>query len=377
MNARKKESGGLKPKDRVLRAIALKEPDMVPMYVTITPELAEKVARTMGIESYTLADSPLSQNRISFHEILTELGNDVVGIGACSPEADPVQNLGGGYTSDEWKIKFRKVGYYTEQVEYPMADAETVADIARFPFPEPLEKGRFDLARRVAEQYGEQYAICGDLECTIFEASWHLTGLEKLLMDLTMEKDYVFELMNRVQEYSVGVGKELIGMGADILWLGDDMGTQRGMLISPEMWRKYFKERMRRIIESLKAESIEVKVAYHCCGSYFPIIPDLIEIGIDILNALQPTAKDMEVGRLKELFGERVTLFGGMDVQDVLPFGTMDDVEREVRRVITAAGAGGGLLLAGSHNLQLDVSVEKLFRIFEIARKDGVYPLSG
>jgi uroporphyrinogen decarboxylase len=330
----------------------------------------------LGIESYTIADSPLSQNRISYHELLLRAGNDAVGIGACSPADCPTREIGGGIMTNEWQVKYREVGYYTEMVEHPLAGAETVADVECFSFPDPEAKGRFSLAEKVVQQYGEQYAVFGDLECTIFEAAWYLTGFEKFLMDLALEKDYVSVLLDRIQQYSIDVGKELIRLGADVIWLGDDMGTQQGLLLSLEMWRKHFKERMRTIIKALRSDKPDIKIAYHCCGSYFSLIPELIEIGIDILNALQPTAKDMDLGRLKDRFGEQAAFFGGMDTQNVLPFGTLSEVEKEVKRVISASASGGGLILAGAHNIQPDVSVEKLLRIFEVAGQYGRYPIS-
>jgi len=362
-------------RDRVIKAFNHEEVDRIPLFITVTPELAGALAENIGVRSYTLADSPLSQNRISFHEILTKLGNDVVGIGACSPSASPMQNLGNNFYKDEWQIEYRKIGYYTDQTTYPLIHAETVTDIRNFAWPDPLAPGRFDLAKKVVAEYGSEYAVCGDLECTIFEQSWHMIGMEKFFLDLIMEKDYIFELMDHVMAYSIGVGKELVQLGADFIWLGDDMGTQRGMLISPSMWRTYFKERMGCIIKTLKSENPNLKIAYHSCGSYFPIISDLIEIGVDILNALQPNAADMELSRLKKLYGDEVVFFGGLDVQAIIPFGTTEETEQEVRRVIAAAGEGGGLLLAGSHNFQPDVTVEKIMKIYEVAFREGRYPL--
>jgi uroporphyrinogen decarboxylase len=202
-----------------------------------------------------------------------------------------------------------------------------------------------------------------------------MVGMEKFLMSLMSEDDYIFELMDRVQAYSIGVGQELVRLGADFIWLGDDMGTQRGMMISPDMWRKFFKERMRRVIEEIRSVRNDVKFAYHSCGAYFPIMGDLIEIGVDILNALQPNAVGMDLATIKSDFGERASLFGGLDVQDVIPFGTIKDVEEETRRVIRIAAPGGGLLLAGAHNYQPDVSVDKLLRIYDIVRTEGRYPI--
>ncbi|MEW5814819.1 MAG: uroporphyrinogen decarboxylase family protein [Spirochaetota bacterium] len=364
----------LLPKERVLKALNFQAPDRVPVFITITPQVAEQLSRHLGVKNYTQADSPLSENRISFTELLTALGNDVVGIGACAPKARPTREIEPGILVDEWQIKYRKIGYYAEMVEHPLAQAETAADILSFDFPDPLAEGRFTLAEQMVERYGERYAICGDLECTVFEGSWHLTGFEKLIVDLTLNKDYVFVLMDRIMEYSLGTGRELIKRGADIIWLGDDMGTQTGMLISPEMWRKVFKKRLHLVIRELKAINRSLKIAYHSCGSYYPIIPDLLEIGVDILNALQPQARGMDLQHLKKTYGDKACFFGGVDIQRVLPFGTLEDIEREVKRVLAAAGQDGGYILAGAHNIQPDTSGKKVIALFDFARKHGLYP---
>jgi uroporphyrinogen decarboxylase len=260
-------------------------------------------------------------------------------------------------------------------IEHPLMHAETISDVESYDFPEPLAEGRFDHAKRMVEKYAKQYAICGDAETTLFELSWYLVGMEKFLIDLSMKKAYVFTLIDRIMEYSIGVAKELIKLGADIIWLGDDVGIQDGMMISPEMWREVFKERMRFVIGQLKNENPNIKIAYHCCGSYFPIMQDLLEIGIDIFNALQPKAKNMNLKKIKNTFGTKVSLFGGIDIQEVMPFGSLPDIEREVKRVTREAAAGGGYILAGAHNIQPDTSAEKVVKLFEFAKKHGRYPI--
>jgi uroporphyrinogen decarboxylase len=363
------------PKERVLKTINLEEPDRVPVYITITPQVAETLSQLLGIPRYTHPDSPLSENRISYTELLLKLGNDIVGIGACSPKHCPTREIGDGIYINEWKIKYKKIGYYVEMIEHPLMHAETISDVDSYDFPEPLAEGRFDHAKRMVEKYAKQYAICGDAETTLFELSWYLVGMEKFLIDLSMKKAYVFTLIDRIMEYSIGVAKELIKLGADIIWLGDDVGIQDGMMISPEMWREVFKERMRFVIGQLKNENPNIKIAYHCCGSYFPIMQDLLEIGIDIFNALQPKAKNMNLKKIKNTFGTKVSLFGGIDIQEVMPFGSLPDIEREVKRVTREAAAGGGYILAGAHNIQPDTSAEKVVKLFEFAKKHGRYPI--
>ena len=364
----------LLPKARAIKAIHLEEPDQVPIYITITPQVAEKLSREIGIHCYSHADSR-SENRISFTELLLKLGNDIVGIGACSPKNNPTREIECGILINEWKMKYRKVGYYSEKIEYPLSKAEKISDIDNYEFPDPYAEGRYDLAKEVAEKYGHQYALCADLECTIFETSWGLIGMEKFLVDLLMRKDYVFALMDRVMEYHIKVGKELIKIGADMIWLGDDVGTQKGMLISPALWREVLKERMRKVIEELKAVNPNIGIAYHCCGSYAPIIPDLIEIGVNILNALQPAAKDMDLKKLKDVYGNEICFFGGLDIQKILPFGSLEDIENEVKRIISSAAKGGGFIFAGAHNIQPDTSVEKVVNLFQLVKRYGKYPM--
>ena len=363
------------PKERVIKAINHEEPDRVPIYFTITPQVAEKLSQHLGIPVYTHPDSPHAENRISYTELLVELGNDVVGIGPCAPKTQPTTKLEDGTLITEWQIKYKQVGLYNEMVEHPLANAETEADIQHFAFPDPLAEGRFEHAKATVAKYGEQYAICGDMEATIFETAWSLVGMEKFFKDFAMEKPYVFALFDRIMEYSLGVTKEMVRIGADIIWLGDDVGAQQSMLISPLLWRNTLKERLRYIITELKREKPELKIDYHCCGSYFPIMGELIEVGVDILNALQPTAANMDLTTIKNTFGAQASLFGGIDIQKVLPFGSLNDVEQEVQRVMTAAAHGGGYIISGAHNIQPDTSVEKVVKLFEWSKKYGAYPI--
>lgn len=365
------------PKERVIKTINHEQPDRVPIYFTITPQVAERLGQHLGIPEYTHPDAPHAENRISYTELLLELGNDVVGIGPCAPKAHPTRTLEDGTLITEWQIKYKTVGLYNEMVEHPLAHAETEADIKQFTFPDPLAEGRFDHAKATVAKYGERYAICGDIEATIFEAAWALVGMEKFFMDFAMQKPYVFALFDRIMEYSLGVAKEMVRLGADIIWLGDDVGAQDGMLISPLLWRKTLKDRLHYIITELKREKPELKIAYHCCGSYFSIMEELIEFGVDILNALQPTAANMDLATIKNTFGAKASLFGGVDTQKVLPFGSLNDIEEEVQRVMTAAAQGGGYIIAGAHNIQPDTSTEKIVKLFEWSKKYGDYSRVG
>jgi uroporphyrinogen decarboxylase len=209
----------------------------------------------------------------------------------------------------------------------------------------------------------------------VFEYAWNLVGLEKFLIDLSYGADYVEPLLDQVMHFNIEVARTLIGLGVDVILTGDDFGTQGGMLISPRLWRHYFKGRMRQVFDACRQANPEVILAYHSCGSIAPIIPELIEIGLQALNPIQPKAKDMEPARLKAQYGDRLAFFGGVDIQEVVPFGTVQDVREEVRRRIYELGNDGGYLLAPAHDIQPEAPTANVLAIFDAVREYGQYPL--
>ncbi len=360
-------------KERVIKALKHEEPDQVPIFATLTPQVAEKLSQKLGTPA-DLKDAFLS-DRVSHTEILLELGNDAIGISPGRSKGSPTVDLGNGQRRDEWGLVYKKIGPYYEPVERPLAGVESVKDISNYNFPSADSPGRFDVARHMTFKYGDRYALVGCIECTMFELAWSLVGFEKFLMDLTRRADYTLELLDIVKDYNLECGKKLIKLGADIIWTGDDFGTQEGMLISPNLWRDIFKPRFEEVFQTLKKTNSEIIIAYHSCGSIRPIIEDLIEIGLEVLNPIQPKARNMDLTKLKELYGDRLAFFGGVDIQNVLPNGTPQQVEEEVKSRIRAAGQGGGYLLAPAHNIQPDTTIENIFTLFQSVKEHGSYPL--
>ena len=154
-------------------------------------------------------------------------------------------------------------------------------------------------------------------------------------------------------------------MGVDILWCGDDFGGQQGMLLDPDTWRRIFKPRIRFMFEAFRKASPGIKLAWHSCGSIGPIIPDFIELGLDILNPIQPLARGMDPVCLKENFGRDLVFFGGIDVQELLPHGSPAKIRDEVKRRIEILGKDGGYIVAPAHNIQPDTPVENVSALFE------------
>ncbi len=355
-------------RERFLKTINGHIPDRPPTFVTLTPQMAKKLADATGMPYEEPVDSLLS-TRISHTKLLTALGNDCVGIAAAAPKDRPTVTRENGIKVNEWGMTFKSTGLYDEFYEYPLAGAESVKDIETYDFPDPFAEGRFDHAVRAVREYSSQYGIIADLETSFFETSWYLTGLEKFLMDMMMGTPYVEALLDRVMEINTEIGKELIRIGADMIWCGDDYGGQSGMLLDPEQWRVLFKPRIRQMFDEFRKVNPGIKIAWHSCGSIIPIIPDFIEIGLDVLNPLQPLAKDMTPEKLKGEFGKDLIFFGGIDVQDLLPNGTPEEVKKEVKRRIGIFGEGGKYIVAPAHNIQPDTPVGNVMAYYEAIRE--------
>lgn len=336
-------------KERIFTALEHKKPNRVPIHASFVPQLERK------LEQYFNLEGP---------ELYIELGNDMLlsSVGMCT----------GFYQKetetywDEWGITWRWIDIYTEPYIHPLSDDQAVLS---YQPPDPLREDRYDEVRGLILKYGRDFAIMGCVPTTIFEAAWYLRGFDKVLLDFYGNKDLVNVLLDKTMNFHLQAGLKFIDEGVDLIWTGDDFGTQQGMLISPNTWREFFKERYAKIFSEFKKRNPKIKIAYHSCGNIMPIIPDLIEIGLDILNPIQPRAMNPE--ELKKRFGKKLSFWGGIDIQHTLPFGTPREVGEEVKLRISQLDRNGGLILSPAHNVQCDVSLENVLAFYEAAKKYG------
>jgi uroporphyrinogen decarboxylase len=252
------------------------------------------------------------------------------------------------------------VGHYTEPRGHPLADAGA---LARYQPPDPSRPELYADAHRLIAQHGDEYWIVGSTVTTIFETAWAMRGLEQLMTDFIEDPDLADAILDIPYKYHLIAAETLAGMGVDMIWIGDDVGQQHGMLISPRHWRRFLKPRMANIIDRVKAVNPAVKVAYHTDGCVYAIIPELIEIGLDVLNPVQPAA--MDPARLKREYGRDLCFWGSIDEQHTMPFGRPGDVRREVAERIKTVGSDGGLILAPTHHLQLDTPLDNFWALLE------------
>lgn len=356
-------------KERLVRALNFQETDRPPVFCSIVPQLAEKLSKHFGIPCEAGIDSPMSGNRISWADLMVRLGSDCVCVASCAPDNAPTVTHEDGLIVNEWGIGMRNHGLYDDFEVHPLAHVTTVEEIEAYPFPDVNAPGRFRKAEESIAKYGSEYGIIGDLECSIFETSWYLVGLEKLFMDMAMEEPYVDALMDKVAHFHTEVGKRLVEMGADLIWCGDDLGSQNGPMISVDMFDRYMAPRISKMFAEFKKINPNVKVAWHSCGSILPLIPRFVELGLDVLNPIQPMATGMEPQWLKDTYGDKLGFFGGICVQDLLPKRTPEEIKAEVKRRISILSKNGGYLVAPAHNVQADTPIENIFAMFEAVRE--------
>jgi len=354
-------------RQRFLQTINGKIPDRPPVFATFTPQVAHKMSGYLNINYEEAIDSMLS-TRASHMDLLVELGNDAVGIATCAPDNFPTKQLENGLIENEWGMIFKPLGLYNEFHIFPLANAESAEDIANHKFPDPFAHGRWNEAKKTVAKYGKTHGIIADLETTLFETAWYLVGLEKFLMDLMIEAEYINPLLDKIQEIHTHYGKRMIELGADVLWCGDDFGTQQSQIMDLETFRKYFKPRFKQMFSEYKKVNPNIKLAWHSCGAFTPFIPDFIEIGLDIVNPLQPMASGMEPELLKKQFGNDLIFFGGVCVQDLLPNKTPTEIKSEIQRRSNIFGKNGGYIVAPAHNIQDDTSIENILAFFDAGK---------
>jgi len=345
----------MKHRDRVRTALSHEMPDRCPMQVSFTPEFADRLRADLDIQGRRVHNPHGGGNTYELECALDEdmLLTSVGWANSYYQSSEP-------YT-DEWGVSWRPqpyhtpfgTGHYTEMIRHPLADDKAVSSYVA---PDPNRPELYAEAARVIHDFKDEYWIVGVTVTTIWETAWALRGYEQLMMDLVTDPDLAEHILNIPYQYHLTAARKLVEMGVDMIWAGDDVGMQTGMLISPKIWKKLLKPKMANLIASLKAINPQVKVAYHSDGNIFAIIPDLIEIGLDVLNPIQPAC--MDPAELKRIYGDKLCFWGSMDEQYTLPFGGVDQVRDEVLKRLRTIGANGGLILGPTHHVQLDTPME-------------------
>jgi uroporphyrinogen decarboxylase len=350
------------------------------MQISFTPEFASRLKRELGIKDADLHNPHGGGNTYIVERMLDEdMLLTSVGWANSYYASDTYSKDGETYT-DEWGVTWANTpyetkfgaGHYTEMVGHPLANDQA---ISAYQPPDPGRPELYAEAERVISEFKGEYWIVGVTVTTIFETAWALRGYEQCLMDFALDPDLVDRLFDIPFNYHLAAARKLVELGVDMIWTGDDVGAQDRMLISPATWRRFLKPRMAAFFSTLKEINPGVKIAYHSDGDITPIIPDLIEIGLDVLNPVQP--KSMDPASIKKAFRDKLCFWGSIDEQHTLPFGTPADVEREVITRLETLGQGGGLILGPTHHVQLDTPMPNFWAMVNTIKETTYDSLRG
>jgi uroporphyrinogen decarboxylase len=339
-------------KERVQRALRRQPVDRVPVWMWFHPHAAQRLAAALEIPTAALVEALGDDVR------QTWVGNNH------AMEGIVHEHEGEGHT-DDWGVAWVKEGPFNQIRHSPLADAD--ADAVRgYHYPFARIAALLDNLEPVMRQAAERFVGCDVSPCLV-EMVCRLRGMEQTLFDLAADPDLARAELAAAAAFAVTLSAAACDRFAvDWLWTGDDMGSQRGMIMSPAMWRELVRPHLAAIAAVGRERGLWV--AYHSCGAIRPIIPDLIEIGINVLNPIQCNCPGMEAAALKRDFGRDLSFHGGVDTQDLLPNGSAADVERETARLIEVMTAdGGGFILGASHAVPPETPVANILAMYAAA----------
>lgn len=274
---------------------------------------------------------------------------------------------------NEWGIaSFRSSTGDSASHAAPLTGLESVAELNDYPFPDVMQpECHSHLESAIHEIHKQGLAATGQMSQTIFELSWQMRGMQKWMMDMFINEEFLTVLLDRITDIRAKMAKRFAEAGVDILRVGDDVGTQRAMIMSPEMWRKWLKPRMAFVIQSARDVKPDIPVKYHSDGYIEDIIPDLCEIGVTILNPIQPEC--MDPVKLKKMYGKKLAFWGTIGTQTTMPFASPAEIREVIKTRIRTIGFDGGLILAPTHSINADVPWENIVAFYEAVEEFGKY----
>ncbi len=358
-------------RERVLKAFHKMDgkPDRPPLQFDLCRQLTDHFGKKLGIEpDYSESYYEDLTYRISANEIRTKMGSDCIVVGGTMAADFEIKTVRENVTLNEFGMEMKPGSLYVDVVKCPLVEASSVEDVENYNFPDPYAPGRFEKAKRDIEKYGKDYFVIGDVELSLFEMAWHLTGMTEYMIPMAMGEEWIEFLNDKVESWTLGMAKQLVELGVDALWFGEDLGTQTSMLISPDMWREKFKPRYQRMITELKKINPEVMIIMHSDGAVAPLLDDFIEMGIEVYNPVQPNVPGSDPAELVKKYGGKINFFGGIDQQDLLPSGDVEALKKDIEMRASIMAKEGGYLMAPAHIIQSDVAPETVEAMISIIK---------
>ncbi len=347
-------------KQRVHAALNRKPVDRVPVFMWFHPETANHLARLLEIPAADVGEA---------------MGNDIRQTWVnnnYAMEGIVHEHEGEGHT-DVWGIRWKKIGHFNQIAESPLEHAER-EEILRYRFPSAHQEELLKQMFPLLEDASNWFIGC-DVSPCVFEMYFRLRGMGNALTDMAIDEELAREMFRRCADLSIALAEQACKrFPLDWLWSGDDVAGQDALMMSPKMWRQQIRPELQRVFDVGKAANLWV--AHHCCGSLRRIIPDLIEMGLDVLNPIQSNCPGMDPLELKKEFGHDLAFMGGVDTVDLLPHGTVSEVRRSTARLLQGMTTdGGGYILAASHTVPPETPDDNIFAMFTEAgvSKEEIY----
>ena len=382
----------LTSRERVLKAMNYQEADRVPLdmggfQTGIHKKAYEALIEYLGLGEDIVILDPVQQLAKPSEAVLEKFHIDTRYVCAHGPDSFKggiEQNERDGKLWHDLEDEFGVVWsmpddqqLYMDISHHPLTET-TVEDIADYPFPRGDDPTRFTGVREQALRLRDEtpYAICTGISGVVYEFCWYMRGLERWFLDTIENPEFCDALLEQILKFWLDFETgfmNAVGDIVDVVMIGDDLAGQQGPLFSIDFYKKFVKPRHKKLIQHIKSLT-NVKIWYHTCGSCVPLIPELIDNGVDILNPVQISAVGMDANYLKKRFGKDMVFWGGgCDSQHVLPFASPEEVKEDVRKNVEIFKPGGGYIFNNVHNIQADVPAENIVAMYDAAYEYGFY----
>lgn len=355
----------MNPRERVLTTLHGGKADRVPKEIQFSPQAANGPLKEFYLKSDGISPEEYYACEMRRVEIApTRLKNDYLVYHPDLPD---------GSRMNEWGVAFApssEYGFWHSMP--PMKDFTSVRQVEEYPFPDVAADYRYEeMAVRARDIRESGLASCAFINAHNYVAAWQLRGQETFMIDMVANPTMAAAIIDRTTEMSCEMVCQLVKAGADILFYGEDIASQKGLIMSPATWKEWLKDRLELVIDTAHRENPDVVFVYHSDGDVTEIISELVEVGIDVLNPLQPEC--MDLGKIKDNFGKQIAFWGGVSVQKTIPFGSPRDVELEVKERIETLGKDGGYLISPSHFIEQEVSLRNVEAFIDAVDKYGSY----
>lgn len=377
---------GMTSRERVIKATNFEEPDKVPIdwgmiLISGIHEVAYRnLLKYLNIEEDIIILDRIQRLALPSERILQLFEVDTRAIHPYPISSWKYEEDEKGNWYDEFGIQYAQKEFYCDFLKYPLEDATSIEDLKKFKMPDPTDPSRFRGLREKAKYLYENTdkALTTGLHPSLYYTAWSLRGMEDFMVDTMTDPRFSNYLLDMITEWWIAYMdcylKE-IGDYIQIMWVGDDWGSQDGPLINPKIFKETVVPRFKKLISYMKTKS-NAKVANHSCGSVLWAIDDFVEMGVNIIQPLQPNAVDMgDSERIKKLTYKKLVIHGGLDNQGKFN-STEEAVMEDVKNKMKAFAPGGGYLFASGHNIQADCPPENVLAIFNTAKKYRKYPIN-